>query len=119
MSTTNKRIVLVTGGNNGIGLAICQLFANQPNYHVIMGSRSGEKGQQALSNIKSTNPDSSISVVSLDIVSDDSIAAVVQETTSQHGHIDILINNAGIARQTSPAPFFVRPSRRMPSPQRW
>ena len=94
--STFKKIVLVTGGNNGIGFATCQLFANQPNYHVIMGSRSREKGQEALSTIKASNSGSSISLVNLDIVSDVSIAAAVQEVRSQHGHIDVLINNAGI-----------------------
>ncbi|KAG4444042.1 hypothetical protein IFR05_000502 [Cadophora sp. M221] len=94
MST--QTIVLVTGGNNGIGLAACQLFASQPNYHCIMGSRSLEKGQEAVESIRSSNSTSSISLVQLDITSDASIAAAVKEIKVKHGHLDILINNAGI-----------------------
>lgn len=94
--STPKKIILVTGGNNGIGLATCQLFAARPDYHTIMGSRSLEKGQKALSSIQSSTPGSSISLVQLDITSDDSIAAAVQQVQSQHGHLDVLINNAGI-----------------------
>lgn len=95
MSST-KTIVLVTGGNNGIGLATSELFATQPNYHCIMASRSLEKGQKALSSIQSSNPAGTISLVQLDITDDASIAAAVQEVEAQHGHLDILINNAGV-----------------------
>ena len=87
-----KTTVLVTGGNNGIGLAACQLFAAQPNYHCIMASRSLEKGQKALASIKSSN----ISVVQLDITSDASIAAAVKEVEAKHSRLDVLVNNAGV-----------------------
>ena len=88
--------VLVTGGNNGIGLAACQLFAKQPDYHCIMGSRSLEKGQKSLAWIQSSNPSGGISLVQLDITSDSSIAAAVKEVQATHGYLDILINNAGV-----------------------
>ena len=94
--STSKTIVLVTGGNNGIGLATCQLFAAQPNYHCIMASRSLEKGQKALESIKSSNPSGDISLVQLDVTSDASIAAAVEKVRDTHGHLDVLINNAGI-----------------------
>lgn len=92
----SKTIILITGGNNGIGLAACQLFAAQEKYHCIMGSRSLEKGQAAISSIQSSTPGSAISLVQLDITSDSSIAAAVQTVEAQHGHLDILINNAGV-----------------------
>ena len=92
----SQTTVLVTGGNNGIGLAACQLFAAQPKYHCIMASRSLDKGQKALSSIRSSNPDSTISLVQLDVTSDASITDAVKEVEVQQGHLDILINNAGI-----------------------
>lgn len=94
--STPRTIVLITGGNNGIGLAACQLFATQPNYHCIMASRSLEKGQKALASIQSLNSSSAISLVQLDITSDASIAAAVEEVKATHGHLDVLVNNAGI-----------------------
>lgn len=90
------RTVLVTGGNNGIGLATCQLFAAQPDYHCIMGSRSLDKGKKAIAEIQSSQGSDSISLVQLDITSDSSIAAAVDEVRSKHGSLDILINNAGV-----------------------
>ena len=90
--SASRTTVLVTGGNNGIGLAVCQLFAAQRNYHCIMASRSFEKGQKALASIKSSN----ISLVQLDITSDASIAAAVKQVETKHSHLDVLINNAGV-----------------------
>lgn len=91
-----KRIVLITGGNNGIGLAACELFAAQPGYHCIMASRSLDKGRKSLDAIKSADSSANISLVQLDITSDDSIASAVNEVQNAHGHLDVLINNAGI-----------------------
>ena len=92
----SRKLVLVTGGNNGIGLATCKVFAAQPNYHCIMASRSLEKGEKAVSSIQSSNSSSSISLVQLDITSDASIAAAVEEVKAKHGHLDVLVNNAGV-----------------------
>ena len=61
-----------------------------------MASRSLDKGQKSLSSIQSSPDNTSISLVELDINSDDSIATAVQEVESQHGKLDILINNAGV-----------------------
>jgi NAD(P)-dependent dehydrogenase (short-subunit alcohol dehydrogenase family) len=84
-----RTTVLVTGG---IGLAACQLFAAQPNYHCIMASRSLEKGQKVLASIQSSNSSSSISLVQLDITSDASIAAAVEEVKAMHGHLDVFVS---------------------------
>ncbi len=97
---TKTTTVLITGGNNGIGFETCALFASQPQYHVIMGSRTLEKGQAALTQIQSRNPAGSISLVQLDITSDSSIDAARKAVESRWGHLDILINNAGICSLT-------------------
>lgn len=95
MSAATK-IVLITGGNNGIGLAACELFSARSGYHCIMASRSLDKGRKSLASIKSSNPSAVISLVQLDINSDDSIKAAVDEVKSAQGRVDVLINNAGI-----------------------
>ena len=92
----SKKIVLVTGGNNGIGLETCSQLAEQPDTHVIMASRSIEKGQKALETVRARAPNASIDLVQLDITSDSSIEAAVKQVTDTYGHIDTLINNAGI-----------------------
>lgn len=99
MAANSNTIVLVTGGNGGIGFEICKLLASQPGYHVIMGSRSLNKGEQALSSIQEHKPAGSIRVLQLDVTSDDSIAAAVKDVESQSGRLDVLCNNAGIITQ--------------------
>lgn len=94
--SNSQTIVLVTGGNNGIGLAACQLFVAQPNLHCIMASRSLDKGRKALESIQSAHQSSAVSLVQLDVTSDDSIAAAVADVEAKHGRLDVLINNAGI-----------------------
>lgn len=56
-------VALITGGNNGIGFETCALLASQSHYHVIMGSRSLEKGRAALAQIQSRKLAGSISLV--------------------------------------------------------
>jgi NAD(P)-dependent dehydrogenase (short-subunit alcohol dehydrogenase family) len=45
MNTTEKRrVIVVTGGNTGIGYALCKLLMTEDNCFVYLGSRSIERG---------------------------------------------------------------------------
>ena len=46
-----KRIV-VTGGNSGIGFALCKQLVNEHGCYVYLGSRSLERGTDAVNKIK-------------------------------------------------------------------
>lgn len=93
-------VVLITGGNNGIGLAASDLLTSKKTFHVVIGSRSIEKGEKALADIQTRHPESAISLVQLDITSDDSIAAAVKSVEAEHGRLDALVNNAAICPTT-------------------
>ncbi|KAH7111503.1 hypothetical protein B0J13DRAFT_576942 [Dactylonectria estremocensis] len=94
---SNKKTILVTGANSGIGYDTSHALANaSPSNHVIMGARSSAKGLKALSEIQARQPAGSLSFLELDITSDESIGAAVQKLTSDFGVIDVLVNNAGI-----------------------
>jgi NADP-dependent 3-hydroxy acid dehydrogenase YdfG len=86
-----------TGANSGVGKATTQVLATNPNYHIIMGCRDLEKGQKALSEIQSTDPKGTISLLQLDVEDDDSIAKAVDSVTRQFNRIDVLFSNAGTA----------------------
>ena len=50
MAAADKTYVLVTGGNTGIGYEICmKLASKQTNYHILMDTRSLQKGSEAVS----------------------------------------------------------------------
>jgi NAD(P)-dependent dehydrogenase (short-subunit alcohol dehydrogenase family) len=94
---SEKTIVLITGANAGIGFETALLFAtSSPSYHVIIGSRSTKKGQAALESIQSQNPSGSLSVVQLDVTSEESLSSAYNSVSEEFGRLDVLINNAGI-----------------------
>ncbi|KAL3957594.1 hypothetical protein ACCO45_008172 [Purpureocillium lilacinum] len=74
-----KRIILVTGANSGIGFDTSHaLAAASADHHVIMGCRSVDKGEVALRQLQariSNGGGGTLSLLQLDITSDESIAA--------------------------------------------
>ncbi|KAK1976400.1 short chain dehydrogenase [Colletotrichum cereale] len=95
MST--KKIILVTGANQGIGYDTSVALASaSPDNHVIIGSRSQERGTKAVEDLRARNPAGTVSLLQLDITSDDSITAAVESLTAEFGVLDVLVNNAGI-----------------------
>ncbi|KAJ9149077.1 3-keto-steroid reductase [Pleurostoma richardsiae] len=98
--TTNKTIVLITGASSGIGLeSVIALAQASPDLHILLGSRSVEKGQKVLDDILSTHASSlkgTISLLQIDITDKTSILAAKQEVETKFGKLDVLVNNAGI-----------------------
>ncbi|KAK4168174.1 hypothetical protein QBC43DRAFT_253777 [Cladorrhinum sp. PSN259] len=99
---SDKTIVFITGANGGIGLeTVVALSQASADFHILLGARSIEKGEKALSEIQS-NPHpagplkSTISVVKIDLNDEKSIRAAAEHIDSQYGKLDVLINNAGV-----------------------
>lgn len=100
MAATDKTIVLITGANNGIGLdTVIALSQSSPNYHILLGTRSLEKGQAALKQLQADHAStlqSTISLAQIDVTSQESITSLVNTISSEYGRLDVLISNAGI-----------------------
>lgn len=97
----SRKIALVTGANKGIGYEIVKaLLASPKPYHVLLGSRSLERGHQAAAQLRSELPSTANTVepLQLDLLSDASIDAAFSAVQSAHGRLDVLINNAGLTR---------------------
>ena len=84
------KTILVTGGNRGIGLAICRQLA-ELGHEVIMGTRDTEKGKIAAE--KMALP---IDVQTLDVTNSNHIQKLAHYLAEAYGSLDVLINNAGI-----------------------
>lgn len=93
-NNSNKPIALVTGGNRGIGLTLCRTLAQDHGFHVLLGSRNPEAASSAATALQSDGL--SVEPLTIDLASDPSIYAAASAVASTHGHIDVLINNAGI-----------------------
>jgi len=85
-----QRIILVTGGNRGIGLGICQGLARS-GHQVLLGSRDLEKGR-----IVSATIDGDVQAVPLDMNDLTSMQGLVEHVKESYGRLDSLVNNAGI-----------------------
>ncbi|GAB7344820.1 hypothetical protein MBLNU457_3277t1 [Dothideomycetes sp. NU457] len=91
-----KTLVLVTGGNSGIGFELVAQLMAKGSYHVYLGSRSIGKGETALRDLQSRDYPGTAELVQLDVTSDDSINAAVRTVEAAHGKLDVLVNNAAI-----------------------
>ena len=95
----DKKVILITGGNRGIGKAICKALLQQhPNVHVLLGSRNVDKGKQAADEIKEQNkslPFCSLTVVQLDVTSDSSVQAAAKMVERLGCKLYGIVNNAG------------------------
>lgn len=88
----NKKIALVTGGNKGIGLEIVRGLL-RAGCRVYLGAREAAKGQQAAADLA---PEGEVQFLELDLASQASLAAAAAQLQREEGHLDILLNNAGI-----------------------
>ncbi len=86
--------VLVTGGNRGIGLGICTAFA-QSGANVIILCRNIEKGMQVAEDFKQYG--GKYTCIHCDVADRTSIDTAVKEIYSFFDHVDVLVNNAGVA----------------------
>lgn len=92
MIPETKRIVLITGADQGIGLQIAKDLAKR-GLLVLIGSRDLARGQDAANTVGEN-----AHVVQLDVTKQDSIKAAAEHIRQQFGRLDVLVNNAGISR---------------------
>lgn len=90
------KVVVVTGGTRGIGRAVSLLFATQ-GARVFAAYRADDSAAESLKAEAAQLP-GSITVIKADVSSSDGAIALMDAASAASGHLDILINNAGIIR---------------------
>jgi NAD(P)-dependent dehydrogenase (short-subunit alcohol dehydrogenase family) len=92
--TTNSSTALITGGTSGIGRATANKLA-QLGIHVLVVGRNAERGKKTIEEIRALGGKADF--ISSDLQDAASARAVAQRAVELgDGHVDILINNAGI-----------------------
>lgn len=81
-------ITVITGGNKGLGYEAGRRLI-ELGHTVYLGARDEQRGRNAAHALGAQ-------FVQLDVTDDASVAAAAAEVGSREGHVDVLINNAGV-----------------------
>lgn len=95
MAGLNGKVIIVTGGNSGLGFESVKAFAGK-GAHVVLASRSFQKGEAAKSKIQESDPSGRIEVMELDLMDLASVAVFAKQFIAKYDRLDVLLNNAGI-----------------------
>ncbi len=87
------RIALVTGANRGIGYEIARQLG-ESGFHVLVGARNSDAGKQAAGSLQKGG--ASADFVEIDVSDRASIQKAAKTVAATLGHLDVLVNNAGI-----------------------
>ncbi len=99
MDQTQRRTILITGANKGIGYVTVARFLSEPTpYDIILTSRDVKLGEKAIATLESQHPKSTSTLTyhQLDVNDDRSVENLVNWVKDSNRKIDVLVNNAGI-----------------------
>jgi NAD(P)-dependent dehydrogenase (short-subunit alcohol dehydrogenase family) len=84
------KIVVVTGGGNGIGRALCRRFAAEGAKAIVVADLNAATARQVADEIGGT-------AVACNVSREADVVALVTQTIERHGGIDLFCSNAGVA----------------------
>ncbi|MEI8207084.1 MAG: SDR family NAD(P)-dependent oxidoreductase [Kiritimatiellales bacterium] len=94
----NGKVALVTGGANGIGKAVCELF-NRQGARVIVCDFDAAAGGQLVEDLSARGTEAFF--LHADLSRLDEIEGVAEKACKRFGRLDVLVNNAGICNTVS------------------
>ena len=86
----NNKVIVVTGGADGIGKAMAARFAKEGAAHVVVADLNLEGAEEVASVIGG-------SAVRVDVANEEEVSALIDNTERDHGPIDLFCSNAGIS----------------------
>ena len=91
-----SKIILVTGGSNGIGADIVQTLAEDGNHVILNYNKSEQEAEKIQSNLKEKNI--IIDIYKADVSNHIEVTKMINFCINKYHKIDVLINNAGISQ---------------------
>lgn len=92
--TFQDRVVIVTGGAGGIGLATARRFASE-GARVVIADLKAEKASTAADELKRNGAADALGVA-CDVGDESAVAAAVQTVLARFNRLDVVVNNAGL-----------------------
>lgn len=90
------KVVIVTGASSGIGEQLSHQLAARGAI-LVLAARSEDNLRKVADDCLREYPGTTITIVPTDVSSDEQCRNLIETTVKQHGRIDVLINNAGLA----------------------
>ena len=95
MKEMDGKVIVITGGNTGIGKEAAVGLAGL-GARVVITSRNEERGREARQEIADRSENDSVEVMSLDLASFKSIRSFAADVLDRFDRVDVLVNNAGL-----------------------
>lgn len=94
-----NKVAVITGGTRGIGFETAKKFLDNECKVVILGSKK-ESVEKALEELKNINSEYEVNGYYPNLVNENEVIETFKKVKEEFGHIDILINNAGLSSST-------------------
>ncbi|XP_055070016.2 3-keto-steroid reductase/17-beta-hydroxysteroid dehydrogenase 7 [Misgurnus anguillicaudatus] len=92
-----KKVVLVTGANSGIGLALCErLLSQDAQLQLCLACRNMQRAEAARQALLVSHPQAHVSLLHLDVGNMHSVVTAAEEFKRKYNRLDYLYLNAGI-----------------------
>lgn len=98
-SSVKGKVVIVTGASKGIGEAIAKCYAEH-GMKVVCSNRDPVKGQEVVDSIKANGGEAVF--IKTDMSNTTEVKAMIDFAVSTYGHLDGIVNNAGIGMGGTP-----------------
>ena len=83
-------VAVVTGASSGIGEAVAHRLASEPGAKLVLVARREDRLRELAAGLPAPT-----TVVAVDVTDDDAPQKVLDHVESEHGRLDLLVNNAG------------------------
>ena len=87
------RVVLITGSSRGLGLALAEEFAGQ-GARLVICARDQRELETARARLETQAAE--VLALTCDVSVQDDVQSLINQATARFGHIDVLVNNAGV-----------------------
>jgi 3-oxoacyl-[acyl-carrier protein] reductase len=98
MDTLTSNVAIITGGSRGIGRATALALADAGAQVVVNYASASGAAEQVVADIKSKGGEAI--AIQADVSQADQVEALVKTVMETWGRVDVLVNNAGITRDT-------------------